>query len=141
MIGVHSNWSSTDCVIRHDERGTVLEWMRSAVIAATAVITGQSVPAQQRAERSAITPPTPKLASGCMSEFCSSKELNATISEELRKTFERIAKLALQGVQEASDPALSIIEKGRKANSRVTQIINDVMRGLEKVTELMVKAG
>jgi hypothetical protein len=67
--------------------------------------------------------------------------LNATISEELGKTFERIAKLALQGVQEARDPALSIIEKGRKANSRVTQIINDVMRGLEKVTELMVKAG
>jgi hypothetical protein len=41
-------------------------WMRSAVIGATALITGQSVPAQQRAERSART--SPKLASGCMSE-------------------------------------------------------------------------
>jgi hypothetical protein len=51
--------------------------------------------------------------------------------------FEGIAKLALQGASEANDPALDIMDKARKAHSRVTLIVDDAMRGLAKVNETM----
>ncbi|HWQ55744.1 MAG TPA: hypothetical protein VN442_18805 [Bryobacteraceae bacterium] len=63
------------------------------------------------------------------------------VSAELRKTFEGIAKLALQGAAEADDPAVNIIDKARKAHARVTLIIEDAMRGLAQVNESMFVGG
>jgi hypothetical protein len=46
--------------------------------------------------------------------------LVAAVSADLGKMSEGIAKLALQGAAEANDSKLNIIEKARKAHSRVT---------------------
>ena len=70
-----------------------------------------------------------------MSEYADG--LVANVSDELRDMFEGIAKLALQGASEASDPALNVMDKARKAHSRVTLIVDDAMRGLAKVNETM----
>jgi hypothetical protein len=70
-----------------------------------------------------------------MSEYA--EALVSNVSDELRDMFEGIAKLALQGASEANDPALDVIDKARKAHSRVTLIVDDAMRGLAKVNETM----
>lgn len=63
------------------------------------------------------------------------------VSAEIRSMFEGIAKLALQGASEANDSSLNIMEKARKAHSRVTLIIDDAMRGLAQVNESMFVGG
>jgi len=55
--------------------------------------------------------------------------------------FEGMAKLCLQGAAEANDPALNLIDKARKAHSRVTLIIDDAMRGLGEVNQTMFVGG
>jgi hypothetical protein len=67
--------------------------------------------------------------------------LNTKVTHELRKTFEQVAKLALQGSAEAGDDSLNAVEKATKAHSRITLIIDDAMRGLGAVNELMFKVG
>ena len=69
------------------------------------------------------------------------KQLPEIVSDELRKMFEGIAKLAIQGAAEANDPSLDIIEKARKAHSRVTLIMDDAMRGLAELNESMFVGG
>lgn len=65
------------------------------------------------------------------------ERLDERVVSELRKTFEAIAKLALQGSAEAADPSMNIIDKARKAHTRITLIIDDAMRGLAEVNEAM----
>jgi hypothetical protein len=69
------------------------------------------------------------------------KWLVTQVRAEIRKTFETVAKLALQGAAEADDDSLNVIEKARKAHSRVTLIIDDAMRGLAEVNECMFVGG
>jgi hypothetical protein len=73
-----------------------------------------------------------------MSEEGEGAALAFRVSGELRKMFEGIAKLALQGVTEADDPTLNIMEKTRRAHSRVTLVIDDAMRGLTNVNQSML---
>jgi hypothetical protein len=63
------------------------------------------------------------------------------VSAEIRKTFENVAKLALQGAAEADDNSLDVMQKARKAHSCVTLIIDDAMRGLAEVNERMFVGG
>ena len=65
------------------------------------------------------------------------ENLAGRVEVELRKRFEVIAKLALQGSAEAQDPSLNVLEKMRKAHSRITLIIDDAMRGLAEVSEAL----
>ena len=69
------------------------------------------------------------------------EQLNTRVTEELRNTFEQIAKLALQGSAEANDGSLTVVQKMRKAHARVTLIIDDAMTGLATVSEIMLTSG
>lgn len=66
-----------------------------------------------------------------------SKNLREKVSLELTKTFDTLAKLALQGSSESQDPSLEPTEKLRKAHSRITLIIDDAMSGLAKAHQAM----
>ena len=65
------------------------------------------------------------------------EHLSAKVSAELTKTFEDVAKLALQGAAEASDPMLNILDKARNAHSHAALIIDGMMRGLAQLNESM----
>jgi hypothetical protein len=67
--------------------------------------------------------------------------LATQVSAEIRKTFETVAKLAMQGAAEADDDSLNIVEKARKAHTRVTLIIDDAMRGLAEINNTMFVGG
>ncbi len=67
--------------------------------------------------------------------------LSKKVAEELSGTFDIIAKLAIQGSAEAADASLNVVDKVRKAHSRITLIIDDAMRGLANVTEAMFVSG
>ena len=69
------------------------------------------------------------------------KKLHDEVSADLRRTFEGIAKLALQGSAEVSDDSLNVVEKMRKAHTRVTLIVDDAMRGLAEAHESMFVSG
>jgi hypothetical protein len=69
------------------------------------------------------------------------RDLAAIVSADLMKMFEGMAKLCIQGAAEANDPTLNIIEKARKAHSRITLIIDDAMRGLGEVNQSMFVGG
>ena len=55
--------------------------------------------------------------------------------------FDSVAKLAIQGSSEANDENLNVIERARRAHSRVTLIIDEAMRGLGRVNEQMFVGG
>jgi hypothetical protein len=69
------------------------------------------------------------------------RQLRGDVTNQLRSTFETVAKLALQGSAEAGDESLNPIEKMRKAHSRITLIIDDAMRGLANAHESMLHPG
>ena len=69
------------------------------------------------------------------------RKLVDEVTANLRSTFEGIAKLALQGSAEASDDSLNVIEKMRKAHTRVTLIVDDAMRGLAEAHASMFMSG
>ena len=62
-------------------------------------------------------------------------DLSNRVSDELTKTFESIAKIAMQAAARSSDPKIAMIEKVRRAHSDLTLIVDEAMRGMNKATE------
>jgi hypothetical protein len=69
------------------------------------------------------------------------KRMNEAVSINLKKTFDLVAKTAMDGSSELQDPTLGPIERMRKAHSRVTLIVEDAMRGLADAHEAMYTGG
>ena len=69
------------------------------------------------------------------------KRMNEKVSASLKKTFDLVAKTAMDGSSELQDPSLNPIERMRKAHSRVTLIVEDAMRGLADAHEVMYGEG
>jgi hypothetical protein len=69
------------------------------------------------------------------------KRMNETVSISLKKTFDLVAKTAMDGSSELQDPTLGPVERMRKAHSRVTLIVEDAMRGLADAHEVMYSEG
>lgn len=61
------------------------------------------------------------------------------VLQQIRNTFETIAKTAHRGAAEADDPSLNILEAVSKAYQRVTLIVDDAMRGLRELNDRVVR--
>jgi hypothetical protein len=65
-------------------------------------------------------------------------EAQCVVSERLTKTFEAIAKTAMQAAATSSDSGVGFMQKIEKAHTAIVLIVEDAMRGLRSANRAAV---